>query len=154
MYHRCQPIGWNPTCSVSFLFCLFLLVKTQGLVCLRYIQRLQVHGTSEWGLQVLSLPSRFCLGEKNVPVIPRPHWDPWLWALLAFSPCQSASCHGMLCVDACFSWELMRALRENIFVLKGQLNERCVYVKVAQSCQSLCDPVDCSLPGFSVHGIL
>ena len=32
-----------------------------------------------------------------------PHWDPWLWALLAFSPCQSASCHGMLCVDACFS---------------------------------------------------
>ena len=26
--------------------------------------------------------------------------------------------------------------------------------KVAQSCLILCDPVDCSLPGFSVHGIL
>ena len=25
--------------------------------------------------------------------------------------------------------------------------------KVAQSCLTLCDPIDCSLPGFSVHGI-
>ena len=25
---------------------------------------------------------------------------------------------------------------------------------VAQSCPTLCDPVDCSPPGFSVHGIL
>ena len=25
--------------------------------------------------------------------------------------------------------------------------------EVAQSCQTLCDPVDCSLPGSSVHGI-
>ena len=31
------------------------------------------------------------------------------------------------------------------------------YVKVSevtQSCPTLCDPMDCSLPGFSVHGIL
>ena len=26
--------------------------------------------------------------------------------------------------------------------------------KSLQSCPTLCDPVDCSLPGFSVHGIL
>ena len=26
--------------------------------------------------------------------------------------------------------------------------------EVAQSCPTLCDPVNCSLPGFSVHGIL
>ena len=26
--------------------------------------------------------------------------------------------------------------------------------EVAQSCPSLCNPMDCSLPGFSVHGIL
>ena len=26
--------------------------------------------------------------------------------------------------------------------------------EVAQSCPRLCDPVDCSLPGSSVHGIL
>jgi len=25
--------------------------------------------------------------------------------------------------------------------------------KVAQSCPTLCDPMDCSLQGFSVHGI-
>ena len=29
-----------------------------------------------------------------------------------------------------------------------------VKVKVSQSCLTLCDPKDCSLPGFSVHGIL
>ena len=28
------------------------------------------------------------------------------------------------------------------------------WVEVAQSCPTLCDPVDCSLPGFSVHAIL
>ena len=26
--------------------------------------------------------------------------------------------------------------------------------KSLQSCLTLCDPLDCSLPGFSVHGIL
>ena len=26
--------------------------------------------------------------------------------------------------------------------------------EVTQSCPTLCDPVDCSLPGFSVHGFL
>ena len=25
---------------------------------------------------------------------------------------------------------------------------------VAQSCLTVCDPVDCSFPGFSVHGVL
>ena len=29
-----------------------------------------------------------------------------------------------------------------------------VKVKVAQSCLTLCDAMDCSLPGSSVHGIL
>ena len=26
--------------------------------------------------------------------------------------------------------------------------------QIAQSCPTLCDPMDCSLPGFSIHGIL
>ena len=30
----------------------------------------------------------------------------------------------------------------------------CMYAKSLQSCPTLCDPVDCSLPGSSVHGIL
>ena len=31
--------------------------------------------------------------------------------------------------------------------------EYCVCVSVAQLCLTLCDPMDCSLPGSSVHGI-
>ena len=27
-------------------------------------------------------------------------------------------------------------------------------IEVAQSCPTLCDPVNCRLPGFSIHGIL
>ena len=29
-----------------------------------------------------------------------------------------------------------------------------VPAKLLQSCPTLCDPMDCSLPGFSVHGVL
>ena len=40
----------------------------------------------------------------------------------------------------------------------GQLNHSVVYKKVkefvTQSCLTLCDPMDCSPPGSSVHGIL
>ena len=30
----------------------------------------------------------------------------------------------------------------------------CGHAKSLQSCPTLCDPIDCSVPGFSVHGIL
>ena len=30
----------------------------------------------------------------------------------------------------------------------------CVYAKSLQSCPALCNPIDCSMPGSSVHGIL
>ena len=36
--------------------------------------------------------------------------------------------------------------------LTGRLNP--VRMKVAQSCPTPCDPMDCSPPGSSVHGIL
>ena len=36
--------------------------------------------------------------------------------------------------------------------MKWQLGQACVLV--AQSCSTLCDPMDCSLPGSSVPGIL
>ena len=29
----------------------------------------------------------------------------------------------------------------------------CTHAQSTQSCLTLCDPVDCSLPGCSVHGI-
>ena len=35
-----------------------------------------------------------------------------------------------------------------------KFDRTCVCVLVAQLCPTLCDPTDCSPPGFSVHGIL
>ena len=35
-----------------------------------------------------------------------------------------------------------------------QLINACVVAKLLQSCLTLCDPMNCSLPGSSVHGIL
>ena len=36
------------------------------------------------------------------------------------------------------------------FLLYNEVNQLCVCL-VAQSCPTLCDPKDCSLPGSSVH---
>ena len=36
--------------------------------------------------------------------------------------------------------------------IQGPVSER--VSEVAQSCPTVCDPMDCSLPGFSIHGIL
>ena len=38
--------------------------------------------------------------------------------------------------------------------MKGLESESEVESEVAQSCPTLCDPMDCSPPGSSVHGIL
>ena len=40
------------------------------------------------------------------------------------------------------------------FLAQEFLRSWCVYAKSLQSCLTLCDPMDCSLPGSSVHGIL
>jgi len=37
---------------------------------------------------------------------------------------------------------------------RAQLQSLCVQVLVTPVCPTLCDPVDCSPPGSSVHGIL
>ena len=39
------------------------------------------------------------------------------------------------------------------FLLNAQRTEEGARVLVAQACPRLCEPVDCSLPGSSVHGI-
>ena len=41
-----------------------------------------------------------------------------------------------------------------IFRAEKQSRVGCVCVLVTQSCPTLCDPMDCSPPGSSVHGIL
>ena len=37
---------------------------------------------------------------------------------------------------------------------RNRQNQSLPAAKSLQSCPTLCDPMDCSLPGFSVHGIL
>ena len=49
-------------------------------------------------------------------------------------------------VEIHFSQSLETFLNESFPRLKGE-------GEVAQLCPTLCDPVDCSLPGSSVHGI-
>ena len=44
-----------------------------------------------------------------------------------------------------------------MFILSNaiyRLNAAAAAAKLLQSCPTLCDPKDCSLPGFSVPGIL
>ena len=41
----------------------------------------------------------------------------------------------------------------NLNILLSDL-KACVHVQLLQSCSTFCDPMDCSPPGSSVHGIL
>ena len=59
-------------------------------------------------------------------------------------------------VDMCshnFLWSIPRE-RSLFFPLKGPLILSCVPAKSLQSCRTLCDPIDFSLPGSSLQGIL
>ena len=52
------------------------------------------------------------------------------------------------------AWLLVgRDLREMIGIRVKQLLATEIYMLVTQLCLILCDPMDCSLPGLSVHGI-
>ena len=65
------------------------------------------------------------------------------WALLALEISDTASFLGT---------EFMLMIK--IEDLQYRVVFLCVCVLVTQSCPALCNPIDCSLPGFSVHGIL
>ena len=52
-------------------------------------------------------------------------------------------------IFACFSWDEMSGEEKR----PGHLMVAAA-AKLLQSCLTLCDPMDCSLPGFSIHGIL
>ena len=47
-------------------------------------------------------------------------------------------------------------IQENLdfVIVRAKTEVKKVTVLVAQSCLTPCNPMDCSLPGFSVHGIL
>ena len=44
--------------------------------------------------------------------------------------------------------------RNKVYLTLDPLLEQLSESEVTQSCPTLCNPVDCSLPSFSVHGIL
>ena len=48
------------------------------------------------------------------------------------------------------TFSLEKTRRQQIYLIMHV----CVCVKSLQLCQTLCEPVDCSLPGSSVHEIL
>ena len=50
--------------------------------------------------------------------------------------------------------ELADKRKPNISATKAELQKVKVKLFVAQLCLTLCDPMDCSLPCSSVHGIL
>ena len=45
-------------------------------------------------------------------------------------------------------------LKSSVVVIKAAVVNAAAAAKSLQSCPTLCDPMDCSPPGFSVHGIL
>ena len=56
------------------------------------------------------------------------------------------------------SWIILALYLKTSYQIQGQLDFLLYYLLAAakslQSCPTLCDPMDCSIPGFSVQGIL
>ena len=42
-------------------------------------------------------------------------------------------------------------MANNFSILALRIPEHCCFCLVAQSCPTLCDPMDCSMPGLPVH---
>ena len=50
-------------------------------------------------------------------------------------------------------WHCLAYLHQLWFVTHGEALDTVLLCLSAQSCPTLCNPMDCSPPGFSVHGI-
>ena len=61
-------------------------------------------------------------------------------------------------INVLFVFNYSLLLSVSVFRLKTKLLKRLFIIEVealfTQSCQTLCDPMDCNLPGSSVHGTL
>ena len=79
---------------------------------------------------------RFLLQEN----FPTQGWNPSLLLLLHWQADSLSLCH------------LGSQVLKILFTRKLKIYDY-LWSEVAQSCPTLCDPMDCSLPGFSVHGI-
>ena len=61
---------------------------------------------------------------------------------------------GLPSTHVCISWFTALCSRVSCHPLLTLLEHSCVCVNLLLSCPTLCDSMDCSPPGSSVHGIL
>ena len=88
-----------------------------------------------------SWASRLCLTQKLRQLLP------WVGKGSARREMVAVGSNENAPANVCPSWQSV-VYQPTVFPLHGQ-TEGCV-----QSCPTLCDPMDCSPPGSSVHGIL
>ena len=74
---------------------------------------------------------------------------------LNFSPCAGSFVGAQRCLHSHVQWPSAFQFQDNFrLVVCGRGPYVCVCVLVTQLCPTLCDPMDCTHPGSSVHGIL
>ena len=88
------------------------------------------------------LPKVFWFIGKNPNAISQPRILKWV--AISFSIGSSQPIFPTW--DSCISRQILSPLSRYYYV--------CMCAKLLQSCPTLCDPMDCGLPGSSVHGIL
>ena len=72
--------------------------------------------------------------------------EAWAYCVPFSTPAESKS-HPSISSKLCLRIFHLTSVAKKAKILTSSESE------VTQSCLTLCDPVDCSLPGFSVHGI-
>ena len=86
---------------------------------------------------------------------PRINWC--LWKECDFSPWKGTICERLLILWRKQRESLLQVIwkQSKYWKVEDWLNSwGCVHAKLLQSCLALCDPMDCSPSGSSVHGIL
>ena len=79
----------------------------------------------------------------------------WPWGMWGLSPTRNWTYTPCIGRQNLSHWTA-KEVPKWIYVLNADFLNSSLEVKwseVAQSCPNLCDPMDCSLPGFSAHGI-
>ena len=132
---ECSLPGFNAEFFLPFGFC---LPKFGPVLCVSFVQG--------------EICAEFFVCLFVFPLMGKVEWggDPVYWSLglyFCFVCClDEASCTG------CYWWlgDARSCIQVVSFVWKVKVKES----EVAQSCPTLCDPVECSPPGSSVHGTL
>ena len=100
----------------------------------------------------LCVPKR-CIGGESAPLLPLP---PHRYSVSHFAWYHVSMWCQELQQPPCDHEETVETPKDGRIKRKGNrfLEDMTVLCLVTQLCPSLCDPMDCSPPGFSVHGIL